>query len=241
MRATVIVLTVLFMFGATSLSLAAPILHFGEDLGLGEYTPLTTWANADAARDAFFANLVGVGTETFEGFGVGATSPLGLTFPGAGLATLQGSGEIASVPPGSTNGYGRYATSGSQYWETGYSFAIDFDAPIAAFGFYGIDIGDFDGSVTLSYGNGTMTELIIPHTVGGLGGSVIYFGFYDTENTFTRIEFGNTGASIDYFGFDDMTIGSIEQVNPVPEPATLLLMGSGLLGFVGTVTRRKKR
>ena len=243
MRASIIGLVAVFVLGVSGAAFAVPSVFFGEDLGLGEYTPLSSWTNSTNAEADFLSYLTGVGTEDFEGFTNGQGAPLGLVFPGAGTATLQGTGNIEAVTPGTTNGFGRYGTSGYNYWESGSSFSIDFGSPVAAFGFYGIDIGDFDGSVTLSYMNGTSSELVIPHTVGGAGGSVIYYGFYDTDNPFNRIEFGNTESGIDYFGFDDMTIGSIEQVDPdpVPEPATLALMSTGLLGLAGTYFKRRRR
>jgi hypothetical protein len=192
---------------------AAPITFFGEDLGLGEDTPLSSWPNSDAAEAAFIAHLTGVGMEDFETFADGTVAPLPITFPGSGVtATLTGNGEVEVVPVGSTNGYGRYATSGTHYWESSDVFTIGFDQPIAAFGFHGIDIGDFDGQVTLTLTNGTTITLTIPHTVSGSGGSVIYFGFYDTDNQYTAISFGNTAPGVDAFGFDDMRVGTIFQI-----------------------------
>ena len=126
---------------------AVPATFFGEDLGLGEYTPLSSWPNAAAARAAFLSTLVsGVGTENFESYGAGVGAPLPVWFPGAGVvATLQGNGVIVEVPSGQTNGFGRYPTSGTKFWESSDVFNITFSAPIAAFGFYGVDIGDFRG------------------------------------------------------------------------------------------------
>ena len=217
---------------------AAIITFFGEDAGLGEATRLPSHPNADAARNDFFANLVGVGTETFEGFATGAMSPLAVSF-GSTTATLIGGGFVDTVPTG-TNGFGRYPISGNNYWETSSAMSLTFSNPIAAFGFYGVDIGDFGGQITLSTVSGSPQVLTIPHTTNGPGGGVLYFGFYadDPAEQFTALNFGNTASGIDGFGFDDFSIGTLEQVEPVPEPMSLVLLGTGLVGVVARKRRR---
>ena len=228
----------------TGLLFAAPshalqMTFFGEDLGLGEGTRLTSHPFADDARTDFFSYLVGVGTEDFESFSNGATSPLLVDFGAAGSATLLGNGSIGNVPTG-TNSFGRFPISGDQYWESSSQlFALEFSDPVAAFGFYGIDFGDFNGEVMVTASNGVSTTYSIGHTVGAPGGSVLYWGVIDTDNLFTSITFSNSGSSADYFGFDDFSIGSREQVLPTPEPATMLLMGFGLIGLAGL--RRRVR
>ena len=99
------------MLLVSSATNAAPITFFGEDLGLGEGTALSLFPNATAAEALFLSNLSGgVGTQDFEGFSAGTGAPLALTFPGSTgsiTATLSGSGFVANVAPGTTNGAGR--------------------------------------------------------------------------------------------------------------------------------------
>jgi hypothetical protein len=140
------------------------------------------------------------------------------------------------VPTG-TNGVGRYPISGDNYWEGSGTFIINFSAPVAAFGFYGIDIGDFGGQVTALLENGESELYTIPNTMYGSGGGVLYWGIIDTAHTYTRLTFGNTAGGIDYFGFDDFSVGGIGQVR-IPEPASLALMAIGLAGLAGL--RRRK-
>ena len=130
---------------------AAYTLFFGDDANASNTVPLAAFPTATAARTAFLSNLAGVSTENLEAQSGGA--PIALTFPGAGTATLTGAGGLLNVAPGTTNGFGRYATSGSRFWEASAgptsSVSVDLGPGLAAFGCFGIDIGDFDGQLSL--------------------------------------------------------------------------------------------
>lgn len=220
---------------------AAPVTFFGEGINNSGDPAQAPFTNADAARASFFSNLVGVGTETFESYASGTNSPLGVSFGAAGTATLNG----GSVDSGN-NGVGRYPKSGSKYWDAGSdNFSISFSAPIAAFGFYGMDVGDFGGQLTLTLTdiNDNISVLVVPNTIGSSGsttGSNLYFGFYDLGNTYKSIVFGNNSGGADFFGFDDFSIGSLEQVVPtIPEPGTWAMMIIGF-GLAGAAIRRRR-
>jgi hypothetical protein len=244
MRNLVVGVIAVTLVSAVVANAAAEQIFFGEDLGLGESTRLTSHPNADAARDSFLAGLTGVGTEDFESFATGTSLPITLDFGAAGSATLDDGGYVAYVPTG-TNGVGRYPISGDKYLETGTDLVIDFTEAQAAFGFYGVDIGDFNGQVVLTFTNGGSEVVNIGNSTGISGGSVLYFGIIvDEGNEFTKIQFDNTASGTDYFGFDDMTIGIREQVepaNPIPAPSTLVgLLSMGAAGLMIAWRKRKR-
>ena len=234
-------------FGALALAVsaiashAAPTVYFGEN-----QSPSFTVSGAPAtARSSFLGNLSGVKTETFESFALNSTAPIVLSFTGSNAttlgATLSGTGAIAN-----SNTAGRWNTSpgGSKWWDVSGSFNIAFNTAISAFGFYGTDIGDFNGQVTLALTDeaGGVTNLTVNNTVNGRDGSLLFWGFTDTGKKYTNIAFGNTGtAGSDFFGFDDMVIGDLGQITTptpgLPEPGTLALVGLSLVGLAAV--RRK--
>jgi len=219
---------------------AVPVTYFGENqaaAGNVSGSPTT-------ARAAFLSNLSSnISSEGFETKPVLAVAPIDLLFTGSGgslAATLTGEGEIADDK---STGRFNTTTGGSKWWDVGGAFIINFTTPIAAFGFFGTDIGDFDGQIELSLTdtNNAVTKLTVNNTRKGLEvGALLFFGFIDTQTQYKSISFGNTATGVDGFGFDDMVIGDVRQVtpSPIPEPATLALVGLSLAGLV--VSRRRK-
>ena len=193
--------------------------------------------NSTAASNAFLADLQGVGTETFESMQDDQAVPLILVFPGAGSATLDGANAmIRSTRAGSTTGSGRYGVSPSHYLEVRGSsiFTIKFSQPVAAFGFFGVDIGDFSGILDVTFNTSAIGLLSIPLApMIGADGSVIFYGIIgEPGEEFTSVAFHTQGAA-DMFAFDNMTIGSRSQViqnNPAaPGPLGVLGLGSSYL------------
>ncbi|MGD1703233.1 PEP-CTERM sorting domain-containing protein [Dapis sp. BLCC M229] len=232
-------------------------IFFGEDLNNSPFVPLSSTPNASTAESDFLSNLVGIGTEDFEGFAANTTDPLNLVFPGSTgnlTATLSGgNGSVSSVPVGSTNGFGRYATSGTNFWQVAAggsnNFQVDFSTEIAAFGFYGIDIGDFGGQLVVELSNGTTQQFTVPNTGGSFGstdGSVIFFGLVaeDASEVFTSFEFLTTTGQGDVFAFDDFTIADIQQIqspSPVPAPEPASILGLLAVGAVGAGSKLKRK
>lgn len=190
----------------SSQTFAAPQVFFGENQSPGG---VVSGAPA-TAKNNFLALVGGAGTENFDSFANGTATPISITFPGSTgniTATLSGSGNITT-----SNSAGRFATSGSGYFNTNSNFQISFSSPVAAFGFFATDVGDISGQMSLVLANGGGTvPLTIPHTINGNNGSLLYYGFVDTANTYTAINFVTTNNS-DIFGFDDMTVADANQI-----------------------------
>ncbi len=216
-------------------ALAAPTIYFGEN-----QSPASGVSGAPVtARNQFLAALTaGVSTENFDSRPLGSP-PIALSFTG-GLgtisATLTGGGVLQGAP-----NTGAYATSGRQYYDNNFNaFKISFTTAIAAFGFYGTDIGDVSQQlqITLDQGLSSQRSFTVNNTVNGNNGSLLFWGITDTAQTFTSVSFAQSGS--DRFGFDDLTVGDVAQVNPVPEPATWAMMIGGV-GMVGGSLRNRRR
>ncbi|NEO27505.1 MAG: PEP-CTERM sorting domain-containing protein [Kamptonema sp. SIO4C4] len=227
-------------------------IFFGEDLNDSFTDPLLTYPNASQAEQDFLTNLNNPITETFEGFQDQTNSPLTLNFGLTGTAQLQGNGFIQQLPPGTTNGFGSYPISGEKYWETNVaqnSLTLEFSKPVAAVGFYGVDVGNFGGNLQLNLTrtDGTTTTLKVPNTLGSFPsnptqGSVLFFGFIaeNPAELLASMSFNMMSVSSDPFGFDNLTLSGFNQVkppdppHPIPEPShwlSLLIVG-GCLTFI---------
>jgi hypothetical protein len=258
MRKTVapVVLAIAAALGMASAHGAATFR--GEDFNNSATTPLSATPLSDAAAAAFLATLSGVGTETFESFAAGTTGPLVLSFPGSGGAlagTLSGgSGQVSAVATGTTNGAGRYSVpspGSTNFWEVaagfGGDFTVSFSQDVGAFGFYGIDIGDLGGDLTVQLLDAS-GAVVGGQAVGnstGNDGSVLFFGYAAASSTevFRSIRLLTNGGAGDFFAFDNFTVGTYCQIagsnctppddggGNAPEPATLALVAAALVGL----------
>jgi hypothetical protein len=235
------------MLALPTAAFAAPVIYFGQNPSPAP--PFTVSGAPVTARNSFLSQLSGVSQESFETYALGASPPT-LSFSGSAgniIATLSGTGIIENNAGGAGSGgnaFGRFATQGSQYYETTSSFGATFSTAVAAFGFYGTDIGDFNGllTITLKHAVGPDNVITVNTNNPSPDGSLLFWGVIDQANPFTSVQFGVTAGSGDFFGFDQMVVGDLRQVTGgVPESSTwaMMIAGFGIVGFAMRARARK--
>lgn len=241
-----------------AMALAAPVSAYvlspysGIDINGDPFTALGAIPNSLQAESAFKRDLLNnsrvhvIGSEDLEKQPLGAPAggELTLDLGVAGTVKLKSrTGAIAQAPVGDTNGFGRYSVpGGTRFWDDQAggqsSFSILFDRDMTGFGFYGTDIGDLTGTLSLVLFDANdleISRLAVPTAsrVIDADGSVLYFGLIaeSSDEFFRRISFVSSSGFVDGFGFDSFTVGSAAP-SRVPEPGTLLLVACAALSML---------
>ncbi|MEZ4526597.1 MAG: PEP-CTERM sorting domain-containing protein [Desulfobacterales bacterium] len=224
------------------------------DLGPSSFNPLASVITFDEFADGTvnpsidFYDLEGLGdiTVSFGGHFIGQQAvgsyPVTLTGTPDGALALDPNAPETFVTDDGATGATSPILSGSPRFNG--PISILFSQPVAAVGLKGGYFNATGGTSIEAYAEDGTVLGSITNTVTGFE----FYGLADDsgENVIKGLSFYITGDEPAGFEIDDLTFGAAEVLvdppgtEPVPEPATILLLGSGLLG-VGVRSRKKFR
>lgn len=197
-------------------------------------------ANTPANNTTFpFLNSNAPGPINFGPAGTATIDTAAMMGATAGVVSRQGT--VSTGGGGATEfERGRYAAFGDNYLRANAAdLMLTFSIPQRAFGFWGVDIGDFGGTLELMLQGGAVLTFDIDATSDQKedSGSVLFWGVTVQEPgmTFTGIRFRNTNfdGSLrdDIFAFDHFTVSTQVFIPPLPTTVGLGMAGFGALAF----------
>jgi len=165
-------------------------------------------------------------------YSIGPTTVGGVTFDTLAntnnIPFLIGANYYANTLGGVAFFSGQSTTAGQPNADLSYVTATL--AGVTGIGFYYSPGDDAEGAITVTL-NGVIYNLAIPTF------NTTEFVGFTSDTPITSLTFAEQGYGMDITKF---TTGSATSSAPVPEPATLLLLGSGLLGLTGFRKKLKK-
>ncbi len=184
---------------------------------------------SDANKASSYANQAGFLTETFDD----GDYDLNWTWSGSGTI-VNGSVSSAYAAP-----FGLTAPDSTDYLAVSQN-STTADLGSSTYNYFGIWWGSIDKYNYIDFYDGSKkVDSISGSQISSAKGSWtqqdqnVYVNFNDLE-AFDSFELRSTGIA---FELDNITVGN----QPVPEPATMLLFGTGLIGLAGARARRKKK
>jgi PEP-CTERM motif len=130
---------------------------------------------------------------------------------------------------------------------TGATTPFDTGNPLFSGELYLVDIGGLSldlapgtywmGIANIGSGSGQTFVATTDGSSGAVNATLDQMGFF-TSSTFGA-DFANSNDWID--GQDDFAYGALGTTGPVPEPSTMALMATGLVGLAGAARRRRRR
>ncbi len=96
----------------------------------------------------------------------------------------------------------------------------------------------YPGSPSEIYGSGSSATYV--YRDFDLTGTGTGINIAHTGDTFSMTFYSNTTQSDEWWGIDNVQV-SINNDTPIPEPATMLLFGTGLVGLLGAKRRKNKK
>jgi PEP-CTERM motif len=196
------------------------------------------------------AGITGIQTETFDGFTtdvsfIGNFVALnGMRLTGtAGFNGPQFTQKIDASPFEFFGG--QYSVNGTTFLmgETWGSVAgglihVEFDQPTTAFGLDARGIGE-DGNTVINVYDASNNVLFSTFISSGVGDLDMHFIGYQLTLGDAASYFEILSGFVDPFGIDNIRFAQPD-TTAVPEPATLLLLGTGAAGLLAKARRRKQ-
>ena len=167
----------------------------------------------------------------FGGSGSGPGPNYGVVFGADALALPNGSGSNVCCEPGGSTGSMIFLT-GADVMNVAAGFTTGFSFYYAA-PYYTGSVQVFSGPD----GTGTQLASLFLNTNGSYCGSLIYSCWTPIGVTFSgTAESAVFAGTANYIAFSNVTIGSA--IAGTPEPGTLIMFGSGVLGLAGMIRRK---
>lgn len=217
---------VLFLLAVIFVSVLPLTVYATSITSQGDLSPLDTVIDFESVSLGFTSNPLSLSGATFSSGStlqiIDNTFDAAINFP-----TFTQGHFLAS--PGTVNGSGQASVP----------IEITFIQPIAEIGIGFFD-PNFSGNFLKVYNSSNILLESVESFTGPVGGSFADFiGIQRSSNEIARVEI--VAAPNDFLGIDNVTFGRVSASAPIPEPSTMLLFGTGIVGLIGWQYRKNQR